>query len=292
MKKNILRKHNDIIEACYALKPSELRVLYSCISKITFDQSIPELPQEQALTDSHHFTVNAIEYAETFNLTLGNARRDMKKAVDRLWEQDITIKNGGNDGTDLTIRWLSSKTNPLKKDRFKNDSVILRFSSDVICYLTNLKKQGNFTRYSLESIADLQSRYSIRLFEILKKIQKSSPNMIELALLKEQFCLESKYKRIKDFKVYVLDKAVKEINEKTDIKVSYENVKHGRSIVGFMFTIKSKKKNLEKPKNNKKWLTEADIKKRAQEPKFQGKSWSQVYDILEKEGAAFKRTHK
>ncbi|OAP66912.1 initiator RepB protein [Psychrobacter sp. SHUES1] len=48
-----------------------------------------------------------------------------------------------------------------------------------------------------------------------------------------------------NFKLRVLDLAVQEINEKTDIKVGYEQVKKGRTIIGFKFKISDK----EKPKS-------------------------------------------
>lgn len=49
-----------------------------------------------------------------------------------------------------------------------------------------------------------------------------------------------------DFKKRVLDLAVSDINEKTDIKTNYQQYKKGRSITGFSFTLKNKK-NIDKP---------------------------------------------
>lgn len=43
-----------------------------------------------------------------------------------------------------------------------------------------------------------------------------------------------------DFKQRVLDLAVKEINEKSDITVSYSQKKKGKSIIGFSFSLKLK----------------------------------------------------
>lgn len=42
---------------------------------------------------------------------------------------------------------------------------------------------------------------------------------------------------IYDFKKYVLDHAVKEINKVADLKVSYEQEKKGRKIIGFKFKV-------------------------------------------------------
>ncbi len=54
-------------------------------------------------------------------------------------------------------------------------------------------------------------------------------------------------KKWNDFKKRVLDLAVDEINEKTDLKVSYEQVKKGRTITGFKFKVLVK----DKPKKAK-----------------------------------------
>ena len=53
--------------------------------------------------------------------------------------------------------------------------------------------------------------------------------------------LDSEYKRMYDFKKYVLDIAIKQINEHTDITVKVEQHKTGRSITGFSFNFKQKK---------------------------------------------------
>ena len=45
-----------------------------------------------------------------------------------------------------------------------------------------------------------------------------------------------------DFKKRVLLVAIDEINEKSDIKISYEQVKKGRKIVGFTFVVHEKPK--------------------------------------------------
>ena len=51
---------------------------------------------------------------------------------------------------------------------------------------------------------------------------------------------EHEYKAMGDFKKFVLDLAVKQINEYTDITVKYEQHKKGRTITGFTFTFKYK----------------------------------------------------
>ena len=53
---------------------------------------------------------------------------------------------------------------------------------------------------------------------------------------------DGEYERMCDFKSGVLNKAVKEINKYTDIKVNYEQEKDGKSIIGFKFKVLPKNK--------------------------------------------------
>ena len=46
--------------------------------------------------------------------------------------------------------------------------------------------------------------------------------------------------RMSDFKIRVLEPSIKQINEHTDITVTYEQHKKGRSIIGFSFRFKPK----------------------------------------------------
>lgn len=51
---------------------------------------------------------------------------------------------------------------------------------------------------------------------------------------------ENKLKTLKDFKRYMLDKAIKEISETLNIDISYRSIKEGRKTIGFEFTLKNK----------------------------------------------------
>ena len=52
---------------------------------------------------------------------------------------------------------------------------------------------------------------------------------------------DNEYNRMCDFKRRILDMAVQEINEKTDLTVSYTQEKRARTITGFKFTVRTKK---------------------------------------------------
>ena len=59
---------------------------------------------------------------------------------------------------------------------------------------------------------------------------------------KRELGLPKSYNRINNLKARALEPAIDEINEKTDINITYENVKRGRTVTGLKFTVKPKAK--------------------------------------------------
>ena len=67
--------------------------------------------------------------------------------------------------------------------------------------------------------------------------------IIELSEFRKRIgVLDTEYQRIERLKHSVLELALKQINEHTDITASYEQHKKGRTITGFSFKFKQKKK--------------------------------------------------
>jgi plasmid replication initiation protein len=86
-----------------------------------------------------------------------------------------------------------------------------------------------------------------------------------------------------NFKKGVLDLAITQINEHTDIKATYEQHKAGKNITGFSFKFKQKTKAVEKkatPKENT--LTDEFVSKHA----HVGESWEQARTRLKREAAS------
>ena len=90
---------------------------------------------------------------------------------------------------------------------------------------------------------DLSTAYSVRLYEILIAWRSTgkTPVISFDRIQTKTRVLPEEYPRMFDFKKYVLDSALKQINAHTDIQVTYEQHKTGRSITGLSFTFKAKK---------------------------------------------------
>lgn len=137
-----------------------------------------------------------------------------------------------------TVSWFNKvRTNK------KSGTVTVRFDDDMMPYLLELTKQDKFyTHYQLKYILPMKSQYAIRLYEILKSYQRNNIEwFFEVDKLKKQLNCEN-YKNFADFNRRVLEPAVAEINEFTDIKIAWDTVKEGRKVARVVFYMTGKKK--------------------------------------------------
>ena len=104
-------------------------------------------------------------------------------------------------------------------------------------YLIGLTK--NFTQYELYNIMALKSKYAIRLFELFKSYSWQNKKEFDIEELKELLDA-TKYKKFNDFKKRVIEPSLKEINEFTELNISYNTINPGRKIIAVRFIIEHK----------------------------------------------------
>jgi plasmid replication initiation protein len=271
----VVRKHNDVNEACYKMSVPEMRLILSCVAQIDF---------EQIITKEDPFYISAVEYSKIFGVDQKNVHREIKKAVAELWDAEIIIPR--ENKKPLITRWISAKA------EYGDGGAEIHWASDVIPYLMKLHENGNYTMYQLENVGGLKSAYGIRLYELLIQYKTVGERKIQVQELREILCLGDKYKKMCNLKARVLDVAIKEINAETDLNISYKNIKRGRSIIALHFTIKGKRKAPEvTPKNPKKHLSPEDTYKEFQKPRFRHiQNYQEGFEILEKEGYTLNKT--
>ena len=126
-----------------------------------------------------------------------------------------------------------------EKDEYEQWTITLSCSEDAKQLFFGIEQLG-YLQYELKNILSLTSKYSFLLYLYLRKERYRSDWVIPLDELREQR-LDIKnnetYLNFKYFKRDVIDKAVAEVNEKTDIKFTYITVKKGRRVTGIRFQI-------------------------------------------------------
>lgn len=102
-------------------------------------------------------------------------------------------------------------------------------------FLLELKRR--FTMYHVKHFLPLDSKYSQRIYEMLKMREGISVLRITLEEFREILGVEDSYEYFSHLKAHVITKAQKEIGEKTDISFTYDMEKEGRSVKRIKFFI-------------------------------------------------------
>lgn len=123
----------------------------------------------------------------------------------------------------------------------ETETVALRLSPAIIVSIDELEEQ--LSSYDVREVANLTNAHTIRLYELLNTLyRKSETPRVSIEDLRNKLgILEHEYKRMFDFKRQVLDYSIAQINENTDLKVSYKQHKTVRTISAFTFNIELKK---------------------------------------------------
>ena len=228
MKKELVVKTNRLNQAFQMLTLAELHIVQLAI--------VDARETGTGLTTDTPLRIDARRYAEVFSTTRQNAYQRMKEAEDTLFNRRFSFYD--EDGQLVKSRWISQV-------KYLDDqgAIEIVFTPAVVQGISRIDGVKEFfTQYLLSQTAQLKSVYSARLYELL--IQWRSTRkvpMVDLTTFREQLGIaENEYKLMSDFKKRVLDLAVNEINEKTDITVKYNQHKQGRLITGFSFTFQQK----------------------------------------------------
>lgn len=227
MEHELVVKSNKLIEAGFKLSLNEQRVILMAITHVRRDR---------ALSSDEVFEIKATDFMTLFGMNQNKAYEELQNAAQRLFERFVIIDNPDPDNPELVMtktRWISSI------DYIPNHGKIrLMFAQKMIPYLSVLERE--FTKYKLESIAKMTSTHAIRLYELLMQWGSVGERDVSIEWLKRQTQIEGKYTAIKDFKKSVIDVAVSQINEYTDLEVSYDQRKSGRTVTHLIFTFKPK----------------------------------------------------
>jgi plasmid replication initiation protein len=131
----------------------------------------------------------------------------------------------------------------------KNDTCLeVQVSNQILPYLVELTR--NFTTLDLTVAMTLKCSYSQRFYELCSQYRNYNNGYFfkSIIQLKEMFMLEDKYKAYKDFRIYVIESAQKEIKElydegMSDLYFTYEpKDKKGKKILSLAFYIHTRER--------------------------------------------------
>lgn len=224
-------KDNALINASYNLELVEQRIVLQAIVKAR--------ETEKGFDTKTPLSIHASDYEKQFGVTKDAAYKALKDAVLSLFERQFTFTELEKGKIKVVkSRWVSQIA-------YVDDlaEVQIIFSPAVASMCSRL--ESHFTSYDLDQVSKLNSKYAVRLYELVIAWKSTGKTPVfKLQDFREKIGLldENEYKDMCTFKKNVLDLAVSQINEHTDIKLEYEQHKKGRTISGFSFKFKQKVK--------------------------------------------------
>lgn len=217
-----VHKANNFVQASYSMTLDEMRIL-----SLTLGVFNPKNPSKRG------FDFTVAEFCKHFpEVNPDIAYTQVRNAVLKISKRWVTLVDNEHELTEVAL--IHKRSYFKKEGRF-----YIEFHDELIPYISEL--HDNYTKYQLVNIGAFSSTHSIRLYELCSQYRDTGWRQTPLNDLKEWLQVSDKYERYNNFNQRVLTPAIDEINAKSDLLVSVEPIKRGRSIVSLKFTIKSKK---------------------------------------------------
>mgnify|MGYP002780682402 CR=1 FL=1 len=216
-----IRQHNALTNARYDYSELQLDLLFFIVSRLRKDQktSLYELPiKELALLTGKQYH---LPYLRQATEGMGS----------RMFEVETPER--------VKQLWMFQRVEYLKGQGI----IEIKLTEDILPYLFDLK--DNFTSYTLAAALRLNSKYAKRIYQLCsqwKDLGETKKYDLQdfkkmLGLLDEKG--NKKRKQIGQLREKVLDIAVKQSNEHTELHISYKLEKRVRTYKNIVFTVKS-----------------------------------------------------
>ena len=215
---------NSLIEARYKMSLNESKIYIAIISLIDKEAQGLEIYQVDVKT-----------LKDILNSDDLNIYDDVKQTVRKLASRIIEIEN--KEARDWRAIPIWSEL------RYKNGVLYAEFSDKIKPYLYLLKK--DFTSFILKEFKPFTSKYSIRMYQLLKQYQSIGERIFKIDDLRLKLGIEnSKLKNFAYFRKYVLDMSQKELDN-TPMAFDWEISKKGKSnkILEIKFILKNRNPN-------------------------------------------------
>lgn len=209
---------NALIEATYNITLNGLKLLRLIASMI-----------DKKDEDFKEYTIKISDLLNLFGVKNQSQYIEIPKTIKELMSKVVVIYC--NEKVFRQYPLLSMAEHNLGKGEVK-----IKIHPDLKPYFFDLN--DNYTKYELRNILKLKSAYSFQIYELMKMNQYRKTVEYNLDFLKKILGTTSKgYERYFNFKKRVLEKAKRELAEKTDITFTYKEIKKGRKVESIEFNI-------------------------------------------------------
>lgn len=217
-----IRQHNVITQARYDYTACQLDIFFYLLSQLQRGD-VENRVYELYVKDVELITGRTWNYQQ-----LREATADMGSRMFEI-ENDQSYKQ----------LWMFQRVEYIKG----KGCLEIQLAQPIRPFLFNLK--DNFTSYQLHSALKLSSKYAKRIYQLASQWKdKGATQVYSIDEFKEMLYLKDpkgkekeSFKNISQLKERVLDIAVRQVNEHTDLRIDYTLLKRSRSYDAIRFTI-------------------------------------------------------
>jgi plasmid replication initiation protein len=215
-----IRQHNALTNARYEYSELQLDLFFFLVSKLRKEQK--NTVYELNIRELSELTGKKYNASYLHKATADMGSRVFEVFTEKTYEQ----------------LWMFQRVKYL----LGQGIIEIKLTEDILPYLFDLKE--NFTSYELASALRLTSKYAKRIYQLCSQWKdKGETKKYDLEDFKKMLGLldekgNGKIKQIGQLREKVLDVAVKQINEHTELHISYSLEKKIRTFKNIVFTVK------------------------------------------------------
>jgi plasmid replication initiation protein len=209
-----------------------------CFKSMTLDEKrlfimATPLARTTNISSGEPIYISTEEFASACGIEITGAYTALGIATKKLFDRYFGYTRA--DKAKVNVRWVY-------KTVYGEGGAELYFTDEVLLLLREFDALNPYTKYKKEVVLRLKKDYSLDFYHLAKKHQTMGSFQISLDELFEQLGLPDSYQDLSNLKKRVIKPSLDEITSNTDIDLSYDNIKRGRSVVGFKFTVREKPK--------------------------------------------------
>lgn len=221
-----IRKANELIQKSrFSLSLQQQKIVLYLISQIH--------PQDE---DFKLYEFEIAEFCRVCGIEADNGKNyiDLKEQIKKIADKSLWVYLA--DGRETLVRWIEK---PYIEEG--TGKISIRLDKDMKPFLLQLKEK--YTTYELIWTLHFKSKYTIRLYELIKSIHfnelQTYTKVYPIEEIKKLLDAET-YKTYQTFKTRVLIPSIGEINRYSEKNISYEPICQGKKVIAIELTISTK----------------------------------------------------
>jgi plasmid replication initiation protein len=228
MKTTIFKKHSATIQMNNKLSLNEIKSFNFLL--LEAQNQLKNEPKKESFEVSLQDIKRNMDIKSTNNQPL---KKSLKNLADTSLELNIFNKN-------KSTSWIYMSL--LAYCEINDGTVIFDFNFKIRQMLLN---PDMFSIFDILILKQFNSKYSTIIYEFIEDYKKVSIPTMSIDEFKNLLGLDKdKYKNFADLRIRIIEPAIKEIEAKTNILISYETTKRGRKVTHIKLRVSEKSRDM------------------------------------------------